>query len=92
MKGNAIAPPRLGPAGRIGRFFLDSKLTPLLVEAVKELSKQVKLLSERNARIELKNTRLESTVDDLKSALNKLMLDKEYPPGTNNTDRKSKSH
>jgi len=49
-----------------------SKLTPLLVEAVKELSKQVEYLSKRNAQMELINAQLKSDVGELKSVLEEL--------------------
>ena len=49
-----------------------SKLTPLLVEAVKELSKQVEYLSKKNGQMELINAQLKSDVDELTSVLEQL--------------------
>lgn len=69
-----------------------SKIIPLLVEAVKELSKQVEVRSERNTQIELRNVQLESSMDELKSALNEIMLDKNQSAESNNPGLKSKSH
>lgn len=49
-----------------------SKLTPLLIEAVKELSKQVEKLSERNDLMEQINSQLRSDVIKLQSELKQL--------------------